>query len=95
MSTCEVLVNSMPKRFKAVLENTFTFINLADAFIQSNLQLRNAIMVATQNIDTLGPIWKFSLRGVFTFVGSGLDINGCVWSYFEGTAIYTVIQVIH
>ncbi len=22
------------------------------------------IMVATQNIDTLGPIWKFSLRGV-------------------------------
>ncbi len=29
-------------------------------------------MVATQNIDTLGPIWIFSLRGVFT--------------YFEGTA---------
>ncbi len=44
------------------------------------------IMVATQNIDTLGPIWIFSLRGIFTFVASGLDINGCVLSYFEGTA---------
>ncbi len=28
------------------------------------------IMVATQNIDTLGPIWTFSLRGVLTFVAS-------------------------
>ncbi len=36
------------------------------------------IMVATQNIDTLGPIWTFSLRGVLTFEASGLDINGCV-----------------
>ncbi len=44
------------------------------------------IMVATKNIDTLGPIWTFSLRGVLTFVPSGLDINGCVLSYFEGTA---------
>ncbi len=43
-------------------------------------------MVATQNIDTLGPIWKFSLRGSLTVVANGLDINGCVWSYFEGTA---------
>ncbi len=43
-------------------------------------------MVATQNIDTLGPIWTFSLRGVLTFVASGLDINGCVSRYFEGTA---------
>ncbi len=42
-------------------------------------------MVATKNIDTLGLIWTFSLRGVLTFVASGLDINGCVWSYFEGT----------
>ncbi len=42
-------------------------------------------MVDTQNIDTLGPIWTFSLRGVLTFVASGLDINGCVLSYFEGT----------
>ncbi len=32
-----------------------------------------------------GPIWTFSLRGVLTFVASGLDINGCVLSYFEGT----------
>ncbi len=46
-------------------------------------------MVATQNIDTLGPIWTFSLRGVLTFVASGLDINGCVLSYSEGTASYT------
>ncbi len=44
------------------------------------------IMVATQNIATLGPIWTFSLRGVLTFVASGLDINGCVLSYFEGPA---------
>ncbi len=36
------------------------------------------IMVTTQNIDTLGPIWTFSLRGVLTFLASGLDINGCV-----------------
>ncbi len=43
-------------------------------------------MVATQNIDTLGPIWIFSLRGVLSFVASFLDINGCVLSYFEGTA---------
>ncbi len=43
-------------------------------------------MVATQNIDTLGLIWTFSLRGVLTLVASGLDINGCVLSYFEGTA---------
>ncbi len=26
------------------------------------------IMVATNNIDTLGPIWTFSLGGVLTFV---------------------------
>ncbi len=32
------------------------------------------------------PIWTFSLRDVLTFVASGLDINGCVLSYFEGTA---------
>ncbi len=43
------------------------------------------IMVATQNIDILGPIWTFSLKGVATFVASGLDIIGCVLSYFEGT----------
>ncbi len=27
----------------------------------------------------------FFLQGVLTFVASALDINGCVWSYFEGT----------
>ncbi len=42
--------------------------------------------MATQNTDTLGPIWTFSLRAVLTFVASGLDINGCVLSYFEGIA---------
>ncbi len=42
--------------------------------------------MATQNIDTLGPIWTFSLRGVLTFLASCLDINGCVLRYFEGTA---------
>ncbi|CAI9610631.1 unnamed protein product, partial [Staurois parvus] len=49
-------------------------------------------MVATQNIDTLGPMWTLSLRGVFTCFASSLDINSCVLSYFEGTQIYTVIQ---
>ncbi len=43
-------------------------------------------MVATQNIDTLGTILTLSLRGVLTFVASGFDTNGCVLSYFEGTA---------
>ncbi len=35
-------------------------------------------MVATQNVDTLGSVWTFSLGGVLTFVASGLDINGYV-----------------
>ncbi len=43
-------------------------------------------MVATQNVDTLGPIWTFSIRVVLTFVASSLDINHCVLGYFEGTA---------
>ncbi len=53
------------------------------------------IMVATQNIDTLGPIWTFSLRGVLTFVASGLDINGVCWVILKGQQIYTVIQAVH
>ncbi len=53
------------------------------------------IIAATQNIDTLGPIWTFSLKGVLTFVASSSDINGCVLSYFEGQQIYTVIQAVH
>ncbi len=52
-------------------------------------------MVTTKNIDTFGPIWTFSLRGVLTFVASGLYINGCVLSYFEGQQMYTVIQAVH
>ncbi len=43
-------------------------------------------MVATQNIDTLGQMWTFTLRVVLTFVASGLDIIDCVLSYFEGTS---------
>jgi len=43
-------------------------------------------MVATQNIDILGPIWTFSLSGVLTFVASCLDINGCVLNCFERAA---------
>ncbi len=41
-------------------------------------------MVATQNIDTLGPIWTFSLRGVLTLEASGLEINWQI-KLFEGT----------
>ncbi len=33
-TTCAALVNSMPRRIKAVLD-TFTFMHLADAFIQA------------------------------------------------------------
>ncbi len=33
-----------------------------------------------------GPICAFSVRGCTLFWASSLDINGCVWSYFEGTA---------
>ncbi len=43
-------------------------------------------MMTTQNIDTLGPMWTFSLRSVLTLVASGLDINCCVLSYFKRTA---------
>ncbi len=35
---------------------------------------------------TLWAQFGFSLRGVLTFVASGLDIIGCVLSYFEGKA---------
>ncbi len=52
-------------------------------------------MVATQNIDTLGPIWTFSLRGVLTFVASGLDINVCVLSYFEGDSTFTLLYKLY
>ncbi len=50
------------------------------------LRQSRKIMVATQNIDTLGHFWTFSLRGILTFVTSSLDINGSVLSYFERTA---------
>ncbi len=35
---------------------------------------------------TLWAQFGLSLRGVLTFVASGLDIKGCVLSFFEGTA---------
>ncbi len=35
------------------------------------------IMVATQNIDTLGPIWTFSRRGVLTFVANVHCYTSC------------------
>ncbi len=52
------------------------------------------IMVATQNIHTLGPIWTFSLRGVLTFVASGLDINGCV-ELFSGDSKFTLLYKLY
>ncbi len=48
--------------------------------------------MATKNIDTLGPILTFSLKGVLTFVTSGLDINGYV---LRGQQMYTVIKAVH
>ncbi len=53
------------------------------------------LMVATQNIDTLGPIWKFSLRGVLTFVASGLDINGCVLRVILRDSKFTLLYKLY
>ncbi len=50
----------------------------------------SAIIVARQNIDTLGPNLD-----IFTFVASALDINGCMLSYFEGTSNLHYIQAVH
>ncbi len=50
-------------------------------------------MVATQNIDTLGSIWSFSLRGVLTFVASGLDF-GCV-ELFWGDSKFTLLYKLY
>ncbi len=61
------VVNSVPKRVKAVLEN---------------IGGHTKYWPFGPNLDIL----KISLRGVLMFVASGLDINGCVLSYFEGTA---------
>ncbi len=59
VATCGALVNSMPKRVKAVLENNGGHTKY----------------------------WHFGPNlDIFTFVASGLYINGCVLSYFEGTA---------
>ncbi len=38
---------------------------------------------------------RVSLRDVLTFVASNLDINGCVLSYFEGTANLHIIQAVY
>ncbi len=58
VATCEALVNSMPKRVKAVLENNGGHTKY----------------------------WHFTPNfDIFPFVASGLDINGYVLSYFEGT----------
>ncbi len=65
-------------------------------------------MVATQNIDTLGPIFLYLLLKVnffsqkqvpnffvLAFVASGLDINGCVLSYFEGESKCTLLYKLY
>ncbi len=58
-----------------------TPVSTCEALVNSMAKRVKAVLkiiVATQNIDTLDPIWTFSFRGVLTFVASGLDINGCV-----------------
>ncbi len=57
-------------------------------------------MVATQNIETLGPIWTFSLRSVLTFVAyqrkkKGLPEESC-WAFlhFLGWSMHTMIVLI-
>ncbi len=51
-------------------------------------------MVATQNIDTLGLIWTFSLRGELIFVANSLDINGCV-ELFWGDSTFTLLYKLY
>ncbi len=71
VATCEALVNSMPKRVKAVLENN-----------GGHTQYWH-----------FGPNLDIFTYGVLPFVASGLDINSCVLSYFERTALlrcYTI-----
>ncbi len=51
-------------------------------------------MAATQNCDTLGPIWTLLLKGVLTFVASGLDMNGCV-ELFWGDGKYTLLYKLY
>lgn len=50
-------------------------------------------MVATQNIDTVGPIWTFSLGGVLTFLGGGFDNN--LLSHWKGQYILRVMKAEH
>ncbi len=46
------------------------------------------IMVATQNIDTLGPIWTFSFRGVLSFVASYFVSGELFWGDSKFTLLY-------
>ncbi len=68
-------VSNIHQLHDVIMEWKRTTVATCEALVNS---MPKKIMVATQNIDTLGPIWTFSLRGVLTFVVSGLDINGCV-----------------
>ncbi len=52
-------------------------------------------MEATQNIDTLGPIWTFSLRGVLTFVASRLDINVLCMELFWGDSKFKLLYKLY
>ncbi len=36
-----------------------------------------------------------SLRGVLTFVASGLDINAVCWVILKGQQMYTITQAVH
>lgn len=48
-------------------------------------------------MSSFGAMWTLALRGVLAFVVSGLDINGCMLNYFEGTANlqYIVLSPTH
>ncbi len=50
---------------------------------------------ATSVEFSLLKIQTFSLRGVLTFVASGLDINGCVLSYFDGNGTFTLLYKLY
>ncbi len=57
--------------------------NISQYYSISLVCPRDYCPIWTRPIEWVHP---YSHRGVLTFVVSGLDINGCVLSYFEGTA---------
>lgn len=50
-----------------------------------HVRLQESFVTVSHKSQYTPYVFSFPLGGVLTFVASGLDINGCVLSYFEGT----------